>query len=146
MMFCRPWLRRANRYIRNICNVRNICNICNICNIYNINYLTEVPHAKREMLGQRDLYCNGNSEWGGLVFVPLAKWYLYINGNHKRRVASVGNETSGRHLSSRDAAALAWRGALSSSPSLIPINQASSTNITVTYSSSRYWWVTLCDQ
>jgi hypothetical protein len=54
-----------------------------------------------------------------LIFVPLAKRHLYIDSNHKRRVASVGNETSGRHVSSRVAAALAWRGALSSSPSLI---------------------------
>ena len=42
------------------------------------------------------------------------------------------------NLPSRVAAALAWRGALSSSPSLIPMNKLF-TNITVTYSSSRYW-------
>ena len=42
-------------------------------------------------------------------------------------------------LPSRVAAALAWRGPLSSSPSLIPINKLLLTNITVTYSSSRYW-------
>ena len=44
---------------------------------------------------------------------------------------AVGNKTSGRHLSSRDAAALAWRGALSSSPSLIQNKSSLSTNITV---------------
>ena len=36
----------------------------------------------------------------------------------------VGNEASGRHILSRVAAALAWRGALSSSPFLILINQS----------------------
>jgi len=38
-------------------------------------------------------------------------------------IVIVGNETSGRYVSSRVAAALAWRGALSSSPSLIQINK-----------------------
>ena len=49
----------------------------------------------------------------------LAKWYLYLDGNYKRRVASVGNMAIiwGK-LPSRAAAALAWRGALGSSPSL----------------------------
>jgi hypothetical protein len=60
----------------------------------------------------------------------LVKQYLYIDSNHKRRVASVGNERQiaviyGKlplydgKLPSRVAAALAWRGALSSSPFLI---------------------------
>jgi len=40
---------------------------------------------------------------------------MYIDGNRKRRVASVGN--TGK-LPSRVAAALAWRGALNSSPFL----------------------------
>ena len=31
----------------------------------------------------------------------LVKQYLYIGGNYKRRVASVGNEASGRHVSPR---------------------------------------------
>ena len=41
----------------------------------------------------------------------LVKQYIYIDGNYKRRVASVGN--TGK-LPPRVAAALAWRGALSS--------------------------------
>ena len=42
-------------------------------------------------MGQRDLYYNSNSKWGGLIFGALVKQYLYIDGNHKRRVASIGN-------------------------------------------------------
>ena len=38
-------------------------------------------------------------------------------------IKSVGNEASGRHVLSRAAAALARRGALRSSPSLIPKNK-----------------------
>ena len=64
---------------------------------------------------------------------------MYVGGNYKRRIASVGNIL-------RVAAVLAWRGALSSSPFLIIKINKLLTNITVTYSSSRYWWVTLCDQ
>ena len=48
-------------------------------------------HFFSKFLGQRDLYCNSNGKWGKLIFIILVKWYLYINGNHKRRVASVGN-------------------------------------------------------
>jgi len=44
----------------------------------------------------------------------LVERYIYIDGNRKRRVASVGNIGK---LPSRVAAALVWRGALSSSPS-----------------------------
>ena len=50
-----------------------------------------------------------------MYFVPLDTTYtikLVPTG-------SVRNNTSGRHVSSRDAAALAWQGALRSSPSPI---------------------------
>ena len=58
-----------------------------------------------------------------MVFVPLAKQYIYIDDNHKRRVASVGNKASGCHVLSHAAAALVQGGALRSLPSLIPINK-----------------------
>jgi len=32
------------------------------------------------------------------MFVTLVKQRLYIDGNYKRRVASVGSETSGRYV------------------------------------------------
>ena len=35
------------------------------------------------------------------MFVTLVKQRLYINSNHKRRVASGGSETSGRYMSPR---------------------------------------------
>src|SRR6266702_7950775 len=63
----------------------------------------------------------------------LISIYKFVGGGPGRiplrgsESTEIRNETSGRHLSSRDAAALAWRGALSSSPSLIPINQESIT-------------------
>jgi len=35
------------------------------------------------------------------MFATLVKQYLYIDGNHKRKVASVRNEVSGRHVTPR---------------------------------------------
>jgi hypothetical protein len=35
------------------------------------------------------------------MFVTLVKQYLYIDGNYKRRVASVRSETSSRYVSPR---------------------------------------------
>ena len=49
------------------------------------------------------------------MFITLVERYMYIDSNRKRRVVSIGNIGK---LPSRVAAALAWRGALSSSPFL----------------------------
>jgi len=35
------------------------------------------------------------------MFVTLVKQRLYIDSNHKRRVASVGSKTSSRYISPR---------------------------------------------
>ena len=61
-----------------------------------------------------------------MIFVTLVERYIYVDGNRKRRVASVGN--TGK-LPSRVAAVLAWRGALSSLPFLKQEGDIQSNNI-----------------
>ena len=81
---------------------------------------------------------------------------MYIDGIHKRRVASVGNKGKwplfkASCLYARQVAVI-YRGGTSVVRNLkfltpfFSLQQSSFLTITVTYSSSRYWWVTLCNQ